>query len=62
MTRKHFTTMAAEINVQLHNFPGDSAVHDALLEVARTFAVMARQSNPQFQRARFMEACGFGDE
>mgnify|MGYP003147015561 FL=1 len=50
MTKKHFVAMAASIK-QIRN-PKARGI------AARRMAKICRQSNPRFDRTRFLSACG----
>lgn len=54
MTRKHFERVAAML--KRHK---DCALCAELL--SKEFAEWFAEENPRFDRDRFMEACGFGD-
>lgn len=66
MTKKHFAAFAAQIKAQ-YALPHDAGwnaeqstfYRAALAAIARSFADMAKQTNPRFDRGRFMDACGF---
>ena len=51
MTRKHFVAIAAAIKA----YKGGKASVD---ETARAIADVCAQSNPRFNYARFLKACG----
>ncbi len=55
MQHRHFTTIAAII-VDLERVTDLSA--DDRREVAITFAINLAKTNPKFDRARFLRACG----
>ncbi len=53
MTKKHFVAIAAAIKELWEN--SDNV--DAVDEVARAIADVCADSNPRFNRARFLSAC-----
>lgn len=59
MTKKHFEAAARLIETA-----GDD--QDESLQArqfaAHVFALVAEETNPRFDRARFLKACGLGDE
>lgn len=71
MTRKDYVAIAAAIRPHVEEAQGN--MHDAspsirdtasitfltLVEVSSTVADTFRVDNPRFDRARFMQACGF---
>jgi len=62
MTRKHFEAMADAISAEklLATQSGYGAARlDTLLSTTKRLATVFKQSNPQFNTARFMAACGF---
>lgn len=57
MTRKHFAAIAADIKAQYEaetNLYAQDAVRSTAYKLARTFASF----NPNFDRIRFIMACG----
>lgn len=56
MTRKHFIAIAADFKAVLNVNP---ELTDAIRELASSQADLFKSINPNFDRARFMEACGF---
>lgn len=67
MSRKHYTEVAEIVksNVQAVNMLDDpmeiAAATSAIKYMARDLAVFFARDNSAFDRARFMDACGFGD-
>jgi hypothetical protein len=61
MTKKHFVKIAQSINAQRYETPGKE-VGTALDELARVLAGFFAQDNAQFDRARFLEACGMNEK
>jgi hypothetical protein len=57
MTRKHFKALADMIKNE-KNWGGDPAT---LAVVAESLATICKQSNPNFSRDKFLEACGLPD-
>jgi hypothetical protein len=58
VTRKHFEVIAAVIN-NYTGIPNQHVSPDAVLEqVARDLAREFKTFNPNFDRARFLAACG----
>lgn len=51
MTRKHFEAIAAIIK-------GLVLTHSEKEPIAQQFADLCEESNPDFDRARFLKACG----
>ena len=51
MTRKHFTTIANNLNLALHNDPN---AHNAIVLLARNLADQFEQFNPNFNRSKFL--------
>lgn len=62
MTRKHFEAMADAIAAEklLATKGGCGAARlDTLLSTTKRLVAILKQSNPRFNAARFMAACGF---
>jgi hypothetical protein len=62
MTRKHFEAVADAIAAEkyLTTKSGNGAARlDTLLSTTKRIADIFAQSNPRFNRDRFMAACGF---
>ena len=59
MTRKDFELIAKVIKESGTTLDSDPAYIDAIADVADRFAIKLRLSNPRFDRAKFMVACGF---
>lgn len=67
MTKKSFVAIAVGFKsrlVQLNDneylsFEAKEAARIAINDCALTFAHIAAQDNPRFDRARFLAACGF---
>jgi hypothetical protein len=56
MTRQHFQMIADVLkDAGQHNSCIDRTAHEA---IAREFAVRLMATNPRFDRARFLKACG----
>lgn len=63
MTKKYFQAFASRIAADLtetkRRFPDDyKRTYDAAAYAASTFAAVAYEDNPKFDRDRFMKACG----
>ncbi len=61
MTKKHFKAIAAAINAQRLRPYGDkyADVVDARLDaLAEDLATWLKTQNPNFQRQKFLDACG----
>jgi hypothetical protein len=58
MTRQHFIEIARQINAQ--RGPGYNA-SETLDKLSEALAVSFAGFNPQFNRARFLDACGVND-
>ena len=54
VTRKHFTKLAEMVRNE-KNWGGDPAT---LAVVAESLATICKESNPNFSRDKFLEACG----
>lgn len=57
MTRKHFEAIASDIRHSYENADGDAerfAVRSVAAKLSVTFSIF----NPNFDRARFLAACG----
>lgn len=59
MTRKHFEEIAAVFNNKLRDYPDDPVRRACLRDVAAGLCGTFAKANPQFDRRRFMDACGF---
>lgn len=62
MTRQHFALIAeviAERRTVAHNY--DDVVYDELDRISKAFASALASTNPNFNRARFLRACGVDD-
>lgn len=67
MTKKHFEAIAATIKAQRDalaseddpSFFPDGAAYDAVLATAAALATTFERFNSQFDRRRFLTACGF---
>jgi hypothetical protein len=51
MTKKHFTIVARELNIALHNDPNG---HNAITLLARNLATEFEILNPLFNRSKFL--------
>jgi len=63
-TKQHFETVAKilrESGPVLAAELGDKAANHALNFIAQEFAGAFVESNPRFDRARFLKACGCGE-
>ncbi len=65
MTKKHYIEIAAEFNAGLEIArcnAGDKkeckAAENAVLRMIDGFCVIARRDNPNFDKTRFLKACG----
>lgn len=54
MSRKHFEALAAALSASAHRFDSE---HDRVV-AAETVADTCAHFNPNFDRARFLKACG----
>lgn len=62
MTKKDFEAFAASIksiNYGFNETPWDDGYRVGLLATVRAFVKVAEASNPRFDRAIFLTACGF---
>lgn len=59
MSKRHFEALAAIIDNTRQHVEGGYTARGAMLEIAQHVAEVCRNENPQFDRARFMAACGF---
>lgn len=55
MTKKHFIAIAAQIADEMAASP---EARPALSRLARTLCIEFRGINPNFDRGRFLDACG----
>ena len=58
MTSKHFVAIAAAIKDARRYNPNNACARQALDIAARNLAAECAASNPNFDRARFLAACG----
>lgn len=58
MTKKHFIMYAETIALLVKQANGSAEKIATAQAMAETFADTAKRSNPRFDRARFMAACG----
>ena len=65
MTRRHFNAIAAIIRETIEAAPLESLTNDeaggrriAACAIARDLATVCASTNPNFDRARFLSACG----
>jgi len=56
MTKKHFTAIAAMFRAHMERNPGVD-----ILPMVDEFVTIAKQDNPNFNRARFIDACCLED-
>lgn len=61
-TRKHFRMVAENISGQLEYADDVEAAENILRPLAENFAEEFKRSNSRFDRAKFLEACGFDNE
>ena len=61
MTRKHFQAVAEAIRLEVKFLEADTDAHKAVRRVAQDLATVFKQANSNFDRQRFLEACGLGD-
>lgn len=59
MTKKHFEAIAAAFHASLTNPTVPSEARVALIAMAHTQADIFAGANPNFDRQRFLTACGF---
>ena len=58
MTKTHFERIAHVIKVEQESYVNDAckdAIHDVAIRLASEFNI----ENPRFDKARFLDACGF---
>jgi len=67
MTRQHFAVIAAVLNERLETaqnadkeYPEAITAESVLGGVIERFAVVLRTTNPNFNEAKFLQACGRG--
>ena len=59
MTRKDYILIASVIEGAMHNWEGYTPeANEALIGLARSLAHKLGDYNPNFDRAKFLEACG----
>jgi hypothetical protein len=58
MTKKHFEVIAYAIRVSINTTVKDDSSAAALRVVIRNVTSELARTNPRFNRARFLEACG----
>lgn len=64
MSRKHYVETAAAIKYSLDGLGGkvrQEVRRETALSIAKDMANMFRADNSNFDRAKFMDACGLGD-
>jgi hypothetical protein len=59
MTRKHFEALARAVKEAAHR--DDLTGPEAAAYIAETLAMEVRAFNPNFNRARFLRACGVSE-
>ena len=61
MTKKHFEAIAMNIKVEQEQPMYDElpACREAIRDVATRLSAQFNIENPRFDRARFLDACGF---
>ena len=57
MTRKHFNAIAEELQTIRNDLKSREAL-DALDRTAKDIANICTETNPRFDKARFLQACG----
>lgn len=57
MTREHFKLAAEEIK-----FSGEFSSFEDKMKLVRIFVSFFKRSNPRFDEARFLAACGLEDQ
>jgi hypothetical protein len=58
MTKKHFEALAAALRQSQIDFKGKFAEQVGSEDAARRIADVCARFNPNFDRARFLKACG----
>jgi len=60
MTRKHFEAIAKVMRdeIEIYRANGDQYGEQVATHTARALTYMCAASNPRFDRARFLDACG----
>lgn len=61
LTRKHFQLMAEIIRLEVKFHDKDSEEFKAVRRVAFDLASMSKADNPNFDRAKFLQACGVSE-
>lgn len=61
MTRQHFALIAKTLNDEFHHVACGQDQRDMVRSVAQFFASALAPTNPNFNRARFLRACGVED-
>lgn len=58
MTRKHFNAIAKTFAERMEEIAGDEYLCEQTAILAEHFADVFERDNPNFNRARFLDACG----
>jgi hypothetical protein len=61
LTRKHFQAMAEAINAEAKSLDIGSEEYLVVRRIAFDLATMSKADNPNFDRAKFMKACGVSE-
>jgi hypothetical protein len=61
MTKRYYNKLAALIAREVDEFPYDPSNILSLLMLARKLCTLFTKQNPQFDRKRFLHACGLYD-
>lgn len=62
MSKRHFEGLARAISEGLDNARNGASPTGAVQDVAEGIADLCRKENPQFERRRFLAACGLSRE
>jgi hypothetical protein len=59
VSKKHFIAIAADIKWQVDHCDGNVATLDVIRSIAVALSMTFKNCNSQFDRQRFLDACGF---
>jgi hypothetical protein len=61
LTRKHFKAMAEAINAEAKSLDIGSEEYLMVRRIAFDLATISKSENPNFDRAKFLQACGVSE-